>query len=363
MKIIIVQDYLRSGGTERQSVLLANAFSAAGHDTSLLTFRPGGPLRETVGSAVSQIVLQNGDARLDWLAPRLTRTVQKHHPDIVLCMGRMANCYAGRLQDQCTAARVVMTIRTGKPLPWLFRRSLHRVRHVVANSHEARLGLTRDEPGLSQKISVIHNSLVFPPAVTRRHNEELRTRQGATAHTVVLLCVAMFRPEKNQKELIETTAELPRDLDWQLWLAGDGPARAECEKLVTRKQLGHRVVFPGYLPDPSRLYDAADVAVHASTSESLSNFFIEAQARGLPAVAYSVQGISETFLTGHTGWEIPRGDRKAFCQRITQLAGEPPDVRASRASDARAFARETFDSARQVERYLELFASLGERRP
>ncbi len=33
MKILIVQDYLRSGGTERQSVLLANAFAAAGHAT------------------------------------------------------------------------------------------------------------------------------------------------------------------------------------------------------------------------------------------------------------------------------------------------------------------------------------------
>ena len=48
MKILIVQDYLRSGGTERQSILLANAFTAAGHPTTLLTFRPGGALDGTV---------------------------------------------------------------------------------------------------------------------------------------------------------------------------------------------------------------------------------------------------------------------------------------------------------------------------
>src|SRR5688500_8173071 len=213
MKIIIVQDYLRSGGTERQSVLLANAFSAAGHDTSLLTFRPGGPLQQTLSSAVPHIVLQKGDTGLDWLAPRLTCTAQKRHPDIILCMGRMANCYAGRLQERCAPANVMMTMRTGKPLPWLFRRSLQRVRHVVANSNEARLALTHDQPDLSQKITVIHNSLVFPPDSAGERNGDRRTRHGATANTVVLLCVAMFRPEKNQRELIETAAELPRDLD------------------------------------------------------------------------------------------------------------------------------------------------------
>ena len=148
------------------------------------------------------------------------------------------------------------------------------------------------------------------------------------------------------------------DLDWQLWLAGDGPARAACEQLAVAKQLENRIIFPGFLKDPSPLYDAADIAVHASTSESLSNFFIEAQARGLPAVAYSVQGISETFLPGRTGWEIPRGDRDAFCERITQLAREPATLRAPRAAEARAFARENFDATQQVTRYIELFVSV-----
>jgi len=127
MKILIVQDYLRSGGTERQSVLLANAFAARGHVTTLLTFRPGGLLDRTVDPSVHRITLQKGDTRLDWFAPRLTCTAQKQNADIILCMGRMANCYAGRLQSQCTRSSVIATMRTGKPLPSLFRRSLQRV--------------------------------------------------------------------------------------------------------------------------------------------------------------------------------------------------------------------------------------------
>ena len=109
------------------------------------------------------------------------------------------------------------------------------------------------------------------------------------------------------------------------------------------------------------MYAAADIAVHASASESLSNFLIEAQAHGLPAVAYSAQGISETFVPGRTGWEIPRGDRERFRQQIELIAQEPHEVRQIRAAEARAFARNTFDPSSQVARYLELFERLKSR--
>ena len=137
MKILVVQDYLRSGGTERQSVLLANAFAAAGHATTLLTFRPGGPLGNTVAPAVARRSLQPFDLGLDWFAPGLHAGVREVSPDIVLCMGRMANCYlhrifplrplAPKLREQFKLPldnALVATMRTGKPLPRWFRRSL-----------------------------------------------------------------------------------------------------------------------------------------------------------------------------------------------------------------------------------------------
>jgi glycosyltransferase involved in cell wall biosynthesis len=174
----------------------------------------------------------------------------------------------------------------------------------------------------------------------------------------VLLNVAMFRPEKNQRELIEIVSGLPESLDWQLWLAGDGPARADCERLAAEKNLGTRVKFLGFFRDPTPLYCAADLAVHASWSEALSNFLIEAQAHGLLAVAYEAQGIRECFVPGRTGWAIPRDDRTAFRATLTRRMSEPVTAHAERSADARTFARTTFDPARQVAAYLDLFARL-----
>jgi glycosyltransferase involved in cell wall biosynthesis len=169
----------------------------------------------------------------------------------------------------------------------------------------------------------------------------------------------MFRPEKNQRELVESVAGLDAKLDWQLWFAGDGSARAACEKLVAARGLAARIKFLGLLRDPTPVYRAADLAVHASSSEALSNFLIEGQAHGLLAVAYDAQGIAECFVPGRTGWVIPRGDQAAFRATLSRRLSEPAVAQTERAADARAFARTTFDPARQIRAYLDLFAALS----
>jgi glycosyltransferase involved in cell wall biosynthesis len=358
MKILIVQDRLRSGGTERQSILLANAFSKNGHAVMLLTFRPGGALQQTVSTSVQRMTLQPFDLGLDFFAPGLSSAAKKYSPDIVLCMGRMANCYAGLLQKQMPQSTVMATIRTGKSLPYLFRRSLQSVQHVVANSHEAKANLVKLHSLTPERISVIHNSLVFsalPPAATRT---EQRMKMAVPPATAVLLSVAMFRPEKGQRELIEIVSGLPESQSWRLWLAGDGEERGACENLVREKGLTQSVKFLGWQKDPAPLYAAADIAIHASTSEALSNFLIEAQAQGLPAVAYDTQGISECFVPNKTGFAIVPGDREGFQKQLGELMSLDEARRRALAEQARAFATDAFDHDRQVARYLNLFEEL-----
>jgi glycosyltransferase involved in cell wall biosynthesis len=374
MKILILQDRLRSGGTERHSLLLAREFAAAGHAASLLTFRPGGRLAGAAaalaGTGVHHRCLQPFDTGLDWFAPGLGRAVSGARPDIVLCMGKTANAYAGRLQDRArregTATAVVATSRSGYRLPGYYLRSVRRCPLLITNSHQAAdllvatYGLARD------RIAVIHNSLVFPePRATaaspspEASRSITRQRLGATPATQVLLSVGMFRPEKNQRALVEAAAGLPAGLDWQLWCAGEGPTRGQCERLARRLGVGARVHFLGFQGDPALLYGAADAAVHASREESLSNFLIEAQAHGLPVVAAEALGNRECVVPGETGWIVPQDDPAAFRSALLPLLMAPPQARATLATQARAFARAAFDPARQVAAYLDRFRELS----
>ena len=358
MKILIVQDYLRSGGTERQSVFMATAFAQAGHEVTLLTFRPRGVLElETEQQPFAFRSLQPFDTRLDWFAPGLLKTVAEAPPDLVLCMGRMANCYAGFIQRRVPRAAVICTMRTGKLLPYLFVRSLRLSRHIIANSHVAKRVLTDVYDVPAHRIAVIHNSVINFTDEKAPRNHALRRFHGATAATVVLLNVAMFRPEKNQRELIELCAKLPGYLDWQLWLAGDGPARKKCARLAHDLGLGSRVKFLGYQSDPTPLYLAADLAVLASQSESLPNFLIEAQLHGVPAIAYDVVGVGECFVPDRSGYLIRNHDQSGFVAALDRLIRQPAE-RQRFAHQGREHAQANFVPARQMQAHLSLFREL-----
>lgn len=361
MKILVLQDHLRSGGTERQSVLMARGFQAAGHQVLLLTFRPGGALSRTL-AGVEHRSLQLFDTGLDWFAPGLHREIRRFGPDVVLCMGRMANCRAGGIQRMLLRrdgfAAVVGTMRTGKPLPWLFRRSLEEVVHVVANSDDARDTLVRRYGMPARRVSVIRNALVFPPRAedgpgsVAERDQSLRNEYGVPPGACVLLWVGMFRPEKNHREVIEIVSHLPAEPDWRLWFAGDGPERPACEAFVRQLGLGPRVRFLGFVEDPSPLYAAADVAVLTSRSESLSNFLIEAHAHGMPSVSYRASGVVE--CGGHV---VPPANQQAFLDALGPLLRDPR-VRRTEGERVAAFARRHFSPAAQAASYLALFRAL-----
>jgi len=361
MKIVIVQDHLRSGGTERQSVYLARAFFSLGHETTLITFRPGGileHLEESNRFEPNLIHLQPFDTGLDWLALGLTSTALKLSPDIILCHGRMANCYAGLLQEALPKCVVIGTLRTGKKLPYFFRKSLLKVKAIIANSQDTKDRLVHSLNITREKITVIYNSLIFKPADENKSNLELREKLGANLDTVLFLCVAMFRAEKRQADLIKIVSRLPENLDWKLVFVGDGKERSACERLVEQLNLKKRIVFSGFNPDPTPFYALSDIAVHASERESLSNFLIEAQAHGLPAVVYPAQGIIESMILGETGWIIERGNEEGFRAKLIELCNDSVLVKKERSQSARLFAGTRFDSEKQVSLYIALFTTL-----
>jgi len=355
-KIVIIQDYLRSGGTERQSLHLARAFAESGHEVTLLTFRPAGALAANLKSEISNlksISLQPFDTRLDFFAPRLHATIRRIAPDIILCMGRMANCKAGRLVRAFPRVAVISTMRTGKKLPAAYVRSLHATRHTIANSHEAARILRERHAVPAEKITVIHNALVIPPS-----DSEISNLKSEISH---LLCVAMFRPEKNHRELLEIFSKLPttpdsglRTQDSELHLIGDGSELPACRALAQKLNIAARVRFHGYVADPAPFYQhpANTIAVLTSRSESLPNFLVEAHAHGIPSVACAVGGVAEC-----GGIAIPPDDQSAFLAALNRLITDAP-FRAAESARVAAYAHEHFSPQAQLARYLALFDKL-----
>ena len=354
MRIAIIQDYLRCGGTERQTIHLARLFRAEGNEVGLLAFRPGGALEGEVPEDVVHRALQARDTGLNWLAPGLFRAIRELAPDVVLCMGRMANSYAGLIQLRFPDIAVVGTVRTGKALPILNLWSFQLVSGVLTNTTWWRDELIRR--GLDPaKIAVVQNGLAHAWNGRRRvaARAEMRRRFEVPASTVVFLNVADFRRGKRQAHLIELFSSLHPSWDWQLWLVGDGQQWRHCSRLAGNLIEAGRVRLVGYQADPYACYAASDVAVSVSLEDSLPNFLVEAQTLGLPVVATDYRGVAEGMRDGETGYLVSAGDRAGFLEAVGALY-RLPELRRRLGWRAQRFAAEYCGSTRQAQRALEV---------
>ncbi len=359
MKLLILQDQLRIGGTERQSLFLCEFMRERGHEVALLLFSPGGDLEgvpEARGLSVS--FLQQRSIGLPFWAPGLMRAVEQSEAEVVLCMGRSANCYAGFLQRRFPGKAVIGTLRTGKILFPLHHWSMGVVRGVLANSNWwKRRMLERGLP--DERVHVVHNSVLLErsPEEAAAHRSRMREAYGIDDETCLFLNVATFRKGKRHLDLLRVMKglrETDPDLKWRLWLVGEGAERRRCQHWVAENGLGTRVRFFGFKRDPLPFYSAGDLAVSTSLEDSLPNFLIEAQTMGLPILAFDCKGVVECCQPGKSGIVLPPGSMEAFQEACAQLSRDPAR-RQQLGKAAIPFARQHFSplpQAEAIERFL-----------
>ncbi|NRB21087.1 MAG: glycosyltransferase family 4 protein [Rhodobacteraceae bacterium] len=136
--------------------------------------------------------------------------------------------------------------------------------------------------------------------------------------------------------------------DWQLDIAGDGPARAEIETLMA--PFGPRVSFLGQLdrPQMASAYGQASLFLWPGVNEAFGMVYLEAQSHGLPVVAQDRPGLRDVLAGGQ--YPAPELGPRALAAQISQLLGNP-DLRAKQGADARAFIAATHLALAATQRF------------
>lgn len=356
MKLSILQDFLRVGGTEHQALSLTEHFRRLGHDAELITFRPGGTLQSRVKARKLAVrALQPLDTGINGWAPGWKRALRESRPDAVILMGRCANALGYKIQRAFPEMRVVATLRTGRPLPTAYRRTLGTADRVVANSRWAReRALEAGAP--PERLAVVPNALIRRPRPGQpaEWRSLKRAALGMDADVFVMAYTAAFLPGKNHVGLLEALGGLEPGAaaDWRLLLLGRGPLRKAMVKVTRHLGISDRVLFAGYQNPPGPWLAAADLYVSPSLEESLPNAVMEAQAIGLPVAAFDTAGVKEALAPGKSGELVPAGDIPALREQVAQLAGDP-SRRAAMARGALAVAEGYPTPEAQAKAYLD----------
>jgi glycosyltransferase involved in cell wall biosynthesis len=107
-------------------------------------------------------------------------------------------------------------------------------------------------------------------------------------------------------------------------IAGDGPDRAELERLAVGLGVASAVEFRGWCTDPKAvLRDLALVAI-PSYREGVPWTLLEAMGEARPVVASKVGGIPEIASDGETAVLVPAGDESALGTAIVELLRDRP---------------------------------------
>ncbi len=188
--------------------------------------------------------------------------------------------------------------------------------------------------------------------------DELR-RQWCQHDEPVIFSAAMFRPDVKTRGLqwvIRACGELGRrEHAFQLVIAGDGRERKTLRRLAA-EQLPGRVRFVGKIPRSElyRYYSAADLFVFPGIGESLGMVFLEAQACGLPVVAFNNAGVPEAVQDLKTGFLLPANEMAPFVDAVKRLLGDKA-LRQQMGRTATAYVRNRHDlkkNYQEIERVL-----------
>ena len=149
------------------------------------------------------------------------------------------------------------------------------------------------------------------------------------------------------------TSELGRSI--RLIMAGDGPQRAEWQRLARRQRIA--ADFPGWLDSTRRVAALAEASVLGVPSlwpEPFGLVGLEAAARGVPAVAFDTGGIRQWLQHDMSGLLVqPGGGHRAMATALAALLDDRPlRDRLSRGALAKAKAMSVDVHADGLERVL-----------
>jgi len=139
-----------------------------------------------------------------------------------------------------------------------------------------------------------------------------------------LISVCRLVSRKGLEFLVEAMQELKRD-GIVLDLVGSGQEQERIAELIRSRGLGDHIRLVGYVASEHlyRHYQAADIFVLPSLSESFGQVLLEAMSCGLPIVASAVGGIPETVRDKTNGLLVPPKDPEALAKAIRWLAENP----------------------------------------
>ena len=174
------------------------------------------------------------------------------------------------------------------------------------------------------KIHVVPNGVDQEKFKPQLEKEAARAQFGLGDAQCVLF-VGSLIPRKGLHFLVEAAKKIVKQSGRTKFLiAGEGPLKTQIQTNLQAANLTGNFEFLGKVSEPQlqALYGCADVFVLPSIQEGQGIVLLEAQASGVPVVAFDVGGVGEAVQNGETGFLAKLGNTNEFADAILKLLSD-----------------------------------------
>ncbi len=292
--------------------------------------------------------------------------------EVIHAHGYKADVYAWLAMRGAAAGRglpLVSTCHTwydDNRLVWLYgavdRRVLRSYQAVIAVSDDVRTRLLAAGVPAS-RIHFIRNGIDLRP-FNNAEARPLRFDNPATLPTGPTAGRTADPAADSAKLLVGWVGRLTRDKGPDIFLraiaqlrsrfpsaryimAGEGPYRPECERLIAELAVGDLVQLLGQRSDMPAIFASCDLMVSSSRLEGLPMAILEGMAASLPWVAASVGAIPLAIRSGENGILIPPENVEALATGMSRLMRDAEE-RTRMGAAARAITANEFSAERMT---------------
>ena len=172
----------------------------------------------------------------------------------------------------------------------------------------------------------------------------------------IMIHISNFRKVKRVEDVLRVFDKVRKQVPCKLILVGDGPERANIDKLCRELNTCGDIISVGKIADPKDVLSIADLFILTSETESFGLAALEAMAMKIPVISTNTGGLPELNINGVTGFMSNVGDVDDMAKNALLILSDDETLTKFK---ARAYQRaEDFDISKILKDYENLYSQV-----
>jgi glycosyltransferase involved in cell wall biosynthesis len=306
----------------------------------------------------------------------ISRLIEENKINVIHIHGARANFIVTFVKKKHPDMPIVTTIhsdyllddyRGGKLVSFVFRKinawALRKMDYYIGVSDRFKDMMITRGFGTDNRVFSVYNGLDFnKEIIIEREKEAFLLDYNVDANESITYVGIMGRldPVKNHKLFIEIAKEVTdENKNFRFLIAGEGKLEEELKELSRNYKIDEYIHFLGFIDRPYEFYNAIDINVLTSLSESFPYVMLEGARMKKPIVTTDVGGVRHVVKNGKTGYVVENHDVDDFSNKIIELSDDRT-LREGMGEEIYKIVNENFSMDRFIQNHIEIYNEILE---